>query len=140
MAGRYRGGKDRPDEREPEPTPDFDHYDFQDFVERHEWTFAKTMAHMPHEWIKRARMKELGAESDFEAAVLFIRENGYQRRFGSKVYTYYDLKHEEDGKEIWRQYWTMGAPMVRTIIMNRALIHGPQDPRLDAEDDTWGFL
>lgn len=134
MTRRPRRSSRRPDERHPEPAPNFTHGDFVKFVESHPWTFAKTMAHMPHEWIKRADMKTkdrqlslLETESDsdtpnedaFEAAVLFIREHGYVRRFGARAYTYYDVE-APDGT--WHQYWTMGAPMVRTIIMNRARV------------------
>lgn len=83
---------------------------FREFIASRRWQFAKTMAHIPHEytvsdWIPWER-------EDFEAAVMFIREHGYSSRFFSKTYLYYDV----DGL----QYWTMGAPVKETILINRA--------------------
>jgi hypothetical protein len=43
----------------------------------------------------------------------FIRENGYEGKFYSKLITYYD----NEG----RVYWTMGAPIEETTIINRCL-------------------
>jgi len=40
---------------------------------------------------------------------------GYHQKWGKTTYTYLDI----DG---W-QYWTMGAPLDKTILINRAAIH-----------------
>jgi hypothetical protein len=58
-------------------------------------------------------------ESEFESTIRLIREEGYKQRYGSKVYAYYDV---EDDEGVTWQYWTMGAPHKRTILINRARI------------------
>ncbi len=84
---------------------------FQDellaFVHNQEWTFAKTMPKWPHEYIIREQVdKKL-----FEQLVLHIREHGYEGAFYQKTLTFYD----EGGM----MYWTMGAPLEETTIINR---------------------
>ena len=78
------------------------------FVDETSWTFAKTYAKTwPHEYIVRDRVdKEL-----FLSVVQHIREHGYEGNFYHKPITYFD----EDG----RVYWTMGAPIAETTIVNR---------------------
>lgn len=119
MTRRPRRSGRRPDERSPVFIDGFSHDDFAVFVRSVPWRFAKTMAHMPHEYTLRKQSRELGLESHFESAARFVRENGYRQRFRSKVYTYYDLPDEEGAT--W-QYWTMGAPYERTILINRARV------------------
>ena len=109
----------RPDERSPVFIDGFSHDDFVAFIRSVPWRFAKTMPYLPHEYTLRRQSKELGLESHFESAARFIRENGYRQRYGSKAYTYYDVPDEEG--TTW-QYWTMGAPYERTILINRARI------------------
>jgi hypothetical protein len=70
-------------------------------------TFAKTMPEWPHEYLVRARVNS----QLFEAVVTHIRSAGYEGLFYSKSLTYY----EEDGLV----YWTMGAPVEETTIINR---------------------
>ena len=77
------------------------------FVDRETWTYAKTMPKWPHEYIVRDRVDE----ELFEQLVRHIRKHGYDGRFYRKRITYY----EEDGLV----YWTMGAPVNETIIINR---------------------
>lgn len=81
--------------------------ELRQFVEEVEWTFAKTMPVWPHEYIVRERVDE----ELFVKLVKHIRANGYRGRFYKKPITYY----EEDGMV----YWTMGAPIRITIIINR---------------------
>ena len=84
------------------------------FVKEQEWVFAKTMPKWPHEYIVRERVdQEL-----FEHLVQHIRKHGYEGRFYQKTLTYYD----EGGMT----YWTMGAPLEETTIINRC-----------REDDTY---
>jgi hypothetical protein len=97
----------------------FSRDDFAAFVRAVPWRLAKTMAPSPHEYTPRKQARERGLESEFESAVRLIREEGYRQRYGSKVYTYYDV---EDGEGTVWQYWTMGAPYERTILINRAKI------------------
>ena len=61
----------------------------------------------PHEYLVRERVDQ----QLFEAVVRHIRSHGYEGRFYSKSITYF----EEDE----RLYWTMGAPLAETTIVNR---------------------
>ena len=79
----------------------------REFISAVKWTFAKTMPRWPHEYIVRERVDE----NLFVQLVRYIRANGYQGNFYKKDITYYD----DDG----RVYWTMGAPIEETIIINR---------------------
>lgn len=65
------------------------------------------MPEWPHEYLVRGRVDE----ELFEKMVEHIRSNGYLGRFYDRPITYY----EEDGLV----YWTMGAPVHETTIINR---------------------
>lgn len=78
------------------------------FVNARRWTFARTMAKIPHEWTLRKH----APEADFCRFVMLIRECGYTQYFFKKAFVYLDI----DG---W-QYWTMGAPLSDTTLINRA--------------------
>ena len=82
--------------------------DLKRFVDDEPWTFAKTYASTwPHEYIVRDRVDE----ESFVRLVEHIRAHGYEGRFYRKRITYY----EEDGLV----YWTMGAPVDKTVVINR---------------------
>lgn len=81
------------------------------------WTFAKTMADMPHEYVVRG--KTAPPDDWFDWFVLLIREHGFKRTFGRRHYLYLRVGDH--------RYWTMGAPLAKTIIINRAKAH-PDDP------------
>ncbi len=83
---------------------------FNDFVSSSEFQFAKTMADIPHEYTLR---RKAASDERFAEAVQFIRDNGFRRRFASRIYTYYRLRGYV--------YWTMGAPVDETILINRAV-------------------
>ena len=114
------------------PFPD----DVRKFVESTEWTFAKTYAATwPHEYVVRDRVDD----DLFLMLVRHIRSNGYEGRFFRKPITYFD----EDGMV----YWTMGAPIEETTIVNRCkkeqtyeyrLNHGtlPESTNASAEHDV----
>ena len=88
--------------------------DFKRFVGKRSWRYAATMPQWPHEYTVR-RFDDPQAEQDlFEAAVNLIRAQGEPRVFAptGKTSIYLDV----DG----RQYWTMGASVEETIIINRA--------------------
>jgi hypothetical protein len=91
------------------------------FVDRERWTFAETMPEWPHEYIVRDRVDE----SLFEDLVRHIRAHGHEGHFYAKVLTYY----EEDGKV----YWTMGAPVEETTIVNRCRSEDTYEQRLANE-------
>jgi hypothetical protein len=84
--------------------------EFQAFVAASSWRFASTMPQSPHWYTLRGE----GAASGFDGAVRFIRQHGHEVWFRGRPYICYDL----DG---WR-YWSMGAPVAETILINRARI------------------
>lgn len=79
----------------------------QEFIDSTPWTFAKTMPEWPHEYIVRDRVDE----DLFVRLVRHIREHGYQGKFYRRSITYYDAGG--------MTYWTMGAPLDKTVIVNR---------------------
>lgn len=81
--------------------------ELNNFINRVEWTYAKTMPKWPHEYIVRKNVDE----RLFLDLVKYIRANGYLGTFYHKPITYLD----HDGMV----YWTMGAPFDETIIVNR---------------------
>jgi hypothetical protein len=83
----------------------------EEFIGAAPWTFAHTMPENPHEYTVLGQMPD----ESFNAFVLHIREHGYRGRFGGRTYTYLEV----DG---WR-YWTMGAPLGATRIINRARVN-----------------
>lgn len=88
------------------------------FIDTTVWTFAKTMPDWPHHYIVRSRVDE----SLFIKLVEHIRRFGYQGWFYKKQLTYFD----EDGF----MYWTMGEPLEKTIIINRARKEDSYENRL----------
>jgi hypothetical protein len=87
------------------------------FIAGSSWQFAKTMAHMPHEYTVRdldgmGRRSTCMDHETFEWFARFIRHRGYPGWFGKTKYMYYDV----DGFK----YWTMGSPIAITTILNRA--------------------
>ncbi|MDX8391502.1 MAG: hypothetical protein R8K53_02885 [Mariprofundaceae bacterium] len=80
-------------------------YDFSKSVS---WIFAKTYAETwPHEYIVRDKVDE----KLFIHFVQHIRAEGYAGKFYSKDITYFDESN--------MVYWTMGAPIDETTIINR---------------------
>lgn len=82
----------------------------EEFVASAPWVFARSMPTIPHEYTVRGKTPD----ADFVAFATHIRENGYRKRFRGRYYTYLDL----DGYS----YWTMGAPLAETTIINRATL------------------
>lgn len=87
---------------------------FNRLVGSHYWKFAKTMTWCPHYYTLREGFK---ADEDFVFMVEFIREHGKHEFFYSKprIYLYVDG---------WK-YWTMGNPIEKTLLINRARIDAP---------------
>ena len=96
------------------PLPD----DLRAFVNAVKWTYAKTMPKWPHEYIVRQRVDE----ALFVRLVRHIRAHGYEGRLYARAITYYD----DDGLV----YWTMGAPLEETIIINRCKQEDTYESRL----------
>ncbi len=77
-------------------------------LEDHDWIFAKTMPDNPHEYTLRKRWAD---QADFDFAVQAIRDLGYRAKFKGRYYTQLDVNDH--------YYWTMGAPLPSTILINR---------------------
>ena len=61
-----------------------------DFINRHQWTFAKTMPETPHWYIVRDHLSE-GDKKTFDEFEAFIKTNGYTKLFYSKPFMYYEI-------------------------------------------------
>jgi hypothetical protein len=94
--------------------------DLRAFVDAETWTFAKTMPTWPHEYLVRERVDE----RLFERLVVRIRTHGREGRFYARVLTYYE--------EAGLVYWTMGAPLAETTIVNRCRSEATYENRLAA--------
>ena len=82
----------------------------REMIARCEWTFAKTMPWCPHEYIVRGKCPL--AEEEFLYFIDMQRRFGVKERWGryNNPYLYID-----DYK-----YWTMGDPIEKTTVINRA--------------------
>ena len=89
-----------------------------EFIKSSKWTFAKTMPEWPHEYIVREKVDE----NLFMQLVLHIRTNGYEGNFYKMKITYYDYDEFV--------YWTMGAPLEETTIINRCRTEDTYEHRL----------
>lgn len=90
----------------------------QDFIADRDWTNAKTMPQWPHEYIVRDKVNE----DLFVELVNQIRTFGYEGKFYNKSIIYFDYKR--------MTYWTMGAPVNDTVIINRCLKENTYEERL----------
>jgi hypothetical protein len=88
------------------------------FIASAKWTFAKTMPKWPHEYIVRERVDE----ELFVQLVQHIRVHGYEGRYFHQRNMYFD----HDG----RAYWTMGAAVSETTVINRCPKEGTYESRL----------
>ena len=89
------------------------HLEFQQFIDRNKWIFAKTYAAFcPHEYVVKDRLSD-DEQCVFEQIVAFIRENGFVAIYGRKGPNQYYTVDDY-------YYWTMGAPIEETTILNRA--------------------
>jgi hypothetical protein len=91
-------------------------------IESHPWRFAKTMPENPHFYTLR---KQWASDSDFVMVVEAIRKYGEREMFRGWPYTVLVI----DG---WK-YWTMGAPMPATILINRKAL-SPADEGTPARE------
>ena len=89
---------------------DLNYDKLREMIARCEWTFAKSMPFAPHEYIVKDKCPLTTEE--FEYFVIMQREHGVKERWGkyNNPYLYID-----DYK-----YWTMGAPLEDTTVINRA--------------------
>ena len=89
----------------------------REMIARCQWTFAKTMPFAPHEYIVKDKCSL--SEEEFEYFVNMQRRHGVKEQWGkyNNPYLYID-----DYK-----YWTMGAPIEETTVINRAKVHVLKD-------------
>ncbi len=83
----------------------------KELISEHRWIFAKTMPENPHEYTLRNTWKD---DQDFVDLVKLIREEGIKEKYKK---SYYTVLYINDHK-----YWTMGAPLDVTILINRAKV------------------
>lgn len=79
----------------------------KDYIKVARWQTAKDGSHA-----YTVKKWDAGLAISFEEYVMHIRENGYADYFYKKKYMYFDI----DGYK----YWSMGAALNITIIINRA--------------------
>ena len=97
--------------------------ELKNFIKESNWIFAKTYAKTwPHEYIVRDKVDK----GLFIKMVEHIRANGYVGKFYKMDITYFD----EDGMV----YWTMGAPIDDTTIINRCAKEQSYESRLARND------
>ena len=85
----------------------------REFIARCQWTFAKTMPWAPHEYIVRGKCSL--SEDEFLYFIDMQRHFGVYEHWGKYYHPYLYI----DGYK----YWTMGAPVEETIVMNRAKVN-----------------
>lgn len=96
--------------RAPDPYRPLTDDELRRFFAAYPWTFAKTAVRNPHWYIVRGKNRV--PDSLFEAVVQTIRDRGMPFWHWRKQYTILVL----DGF----RYWTWGAPVGETTILNRA--------------------
>jgi hypothetical protein len=73
-----------------------------------QWIFARTMPDNPHWYTLRRRWER---DEDFAWTVETIRRYGYEENYEGRSYTVFNIDY--------MKYWTMGAPVEETILINR---------------------
>jgi hypothetical protein len=89
----------------------------RDLLLGQQWIFARTMPDNPHWYTLR---KTWQRDEDFLWTVEAIRRYGYEEIYEGQPYTVLDI---DDMK-----YWTMGAPVPETILINRKNLSPFGDP------------
>ena len=84
----------------------------RELISRCQWTFAKTMPWAPHEYIVWGKYPL--TEEEFLFIVDMQRQFGKVECWGKYVFPYLYV----DGYK----YWTMGAPVEETTVINRAKV------------------
>lgn len=79
--------------------------EIEKFIQDQKWIFAKTMAEIPHEYVVRGNLDK-NNQKLFDAFAEFIKENGYQKKFYTKTYTYFNFDSYK--------YWSIEDILNRT--------------------------
>ena len=93
------------------------------FIAERRWQFAETYAETaPHEYTVRDWEHGKAPQDRFDRFVHLIRQYGVTEKFWGKPHAYLYIGD-------WK-YWTMGAPVDETTVINRAdaneELYGPQ--------------
>lgn len=88
-----------------------DLYYLNSLLTRASWTYAKTMPQAPHHYTLR---KTWNNQELFNYAVYTIQQHGYVEKYKGRNYTMLNINGNK--------YWTMGAPVDSTILINRAVV------------------
>ena len=96
-----------------DPRPSLTAEQITSFVEAHAWRFSKTMPLAPHSYVVKEKCRD---ETEFERFVLTIRRAGYKSLYGKT--NYICLDHPTEVGTTFK-FWTMGASLGVTIIINR---------------------
>lgn len=87
---------------------------FGHLMQQAPWRFAKTMPDVPHHYTLREHWlpaEEWNDSDSFAWAARFIRQYGYKYKWGGRWYDQLDVNAH--------YYWTMGAAINETILINR---------------------
>jgi len=97
-------------------------------LDQQAWTFARTMPDNPHEYALRKRWCP---PDTFDGTVNVIRQLGSVEKFRGSPYTVLQINEHI--------YWTMGAPVRSTILINRKRVSAPAayDPIAKIYDDLF---
>ena len=74
----------------------------------HRYIFAKTMPENPHHYTLR---KDWQDDEAFDRVIRIMRQYGYKETWKGRPYTQFTVNQYK--------YWTMGAPINQTILINR---------------------
>ena len=113
-----------PRNRDPR-THEPEEFDPKAFVEDHVWTFAKTMPHIPHEYVVRG--KNGCAEGDWDAFAAHIKAHGYWARWTAPNGRHMDNVYLELGE--WK-FWVIPP------VINRERLENSTTQRLASEADA----
>ncbi|MFC7489418.1 MULTISPECIES: hypothetical protein [unclassified Knoellia] len=104
-----------------------------DLAPRLSWTFAATMPGTPHWYIHRDQTEGLTRE-DFERAVRVTRTFGEPGKF----YSFTNLYLFADGRLGPRtlKFWTQGAPIEETFILNLATTEKNYGEQANFDEDV----
>ncbi len=80
------------------------------FINRCVWIFAKTMPEIPHYYILKDDLSEYDKKL-FDEFDMFIKKNGYNKKFYSKQYTYFNTGN--------CRYWIIGNILNRTALEHK---------------------
>lgn len=84
-------------------------------LENSKWIFAKTMPEHPH-WYTLRKDYQFNDILPFDDLVAFMRAHSYPEMFYRKEMRRFAVNE--------MKYWTMGAPIPETILINKAVIEG----------------